>query len=318
VRALVTGGAGFIGSHLVRALVERGDAVTVLDDFSSGVSNRLDDLRSAVEILEGDLRDVSATRRAMAGQEVVFHLGAVPSIARSFRDPARTVSVNVDGTVVVMVEAAAAGIRRVIFAGSSSIYGAAPPFPRREDQTPDPRSPYAASKLAAEHLVHSLGASNGLETAVLRYFNVFGPSQDPSSEYAAAIPRFVVALLRGTAPVVYGDGSATRDFTYVDNVVSANLLAARSDRASGTTFNVGCGGEISVNELLQAIGEELGIDVAAEYAVARPGDVPRTVADISRARDVLGYEVVIPFREGLRRTIASYRALRAPMLGVAR
>lgn len=306
MKTLVTGGAGFIGSHLVRALVARGDDVAVLDDFSTGIRDRLEDVRSEVRLIEGDLRDAGTTRGAMAGRDVVFHLAAVPSIHRSFEDPAQTMSVNVGGTVAVMVEAARAGVRRVVLASSSSVYGPTH-LPRSEDQKLDGRSPYAASKLAAESIVHSLGVRHGIETVALRYFNVFGATQSATSEYAAAVPRFVVALLEGTRPIVYGDGTATRDFTHVDNVVSANLLAARRGAPSGVTCNVACGAEISVGELLGALAEELGTDVEAEYVAARPGDVERTFADISLARRMLGYKVVMPFREGLRRTVASYR-----------
>jgi UDP-glucose 4-epimerase len=307
LKALVTGGAGFIGSHLVRALVARGDEVAVLDDFSGGVRDRLDGVRPVVRIFEGDLRDESATRLAMAGSDVVFHLAAVPSIFRSFEDPARTVSVNVAGTAAVMVEAARAGVRRVVLASSSSVYGASPPFPRREDQRTHAGSPYAASKLAAESIVHSLGARHGIETVALRYFNVFGPAQNEASEYAAAVPRFVTALLEGRPPIVYGDGTATRDFTHVDNVVSANLLAAGPGAPSGVTCNVACGAEVSIRELLAALADELRTDMAPVCVSPRAGDVARSYADISLARRLLGYEVAVPFREGLSRTVASYR-----------
>jgi UDP-N-acetylglucosamine/UDP-N-acetyl-alpha-D-glucosaminouronate 4-epimerase len=306
LKALVTGGAGFIGSHLVRALVARSDDVVVLDDFSSGVLDRLDDLRPMVHVVEGDLRDLGTTGLAMAGRDTVFHLGAVPSIHRSFEDPERTVSVNVGGTVSVMLEAAKAGVRRVVLASSSSVYGAIPPARRREDQRTEAGSPYAASKLAAESIVHSLGARHGIETVALRYFNVFGEGQNTRSEYAAAVPRFVTALLEGTPPIVYGDGTATRDFTHVDNVVSANLLAAQHGAPSGVTCNVACGAEISVRELLAALAEELASDIEAQYVAPRRGEVARAFADISLARSLFGYGVVVPFREGLTRTVASY------------
>jgi nucleoside-diphosphate-sugar epimerase len=306
VKILVTGGAGFIGRHLVRALLDGDADVTVLDDFSGPVRHRLDGL-SRIHLVLGDVRDPGAVDRAVAGQEAVFHLAAVPSVSRSFDDPAQTVSVNVDGTVSVMVAAAAAGVRRVVLASSSSVYGPMNRAVRREVDPPDPRSPYAASKLAAEHIVHSLGAAYGIQTVVLRFFNVFGPGQHAGSEYAAVIPAFVTAMLGGTRPVVFGDGSAIRDFTYVEDVVRANLLAATADVPSGSTFNVGSGRGVAVSELLDILSEELGVSTTPVYAPPRLGEARASVADIGRATSSLGYTVAVPFREGLSRTIAWYR-----------
>jgi UDP-glucose 4-epimerase len=306
LRILVTGGAGFIGSHLVRALVERESEVTVLDDFSGSMRDRLKG-SGRVRVIEGDVRDPRVVELAATGQEIVVHLAAVPSVTRSFRDPARTMSVNVDGTVNVMVAASAAGVRRVVLASSSSVYGPLARAVRRESDAPDPRSPYAASKLAAEHIVHSLGAAHGIQTVALRYFNVFGPSQDAASEYAAVIPAFVTALLRGIRPVVFGDGSVTRDFTYVENVVQATLLAVGPDVPTRSTFNVGSGRGLTVREVLGAIGEDIGVRASPIHAPARPGEARTSVADLQLAASGLGYVVGVPFREGLSRTVAWYR-----------
>jgi UDP-glucose 4-epimerase len=308
MRALVTGGAGFIGHHIVRALASRGDAPVVLDNFSTGSRDRLAGIER-VHLVDGDIRDRAALDQAMQGCEVVFHQAALASVARSVANPAETDSVNSGGTIAVMLAAASAGVRRVVFAASSSIYGTQPGLPRVEAQVPAPRSPYATSKLAAEHYLHSLGEIYGVETVALRYFNIFGPGQDPKSEYAAVVPRFVTALLRGQSPTVYGDGSQTRDFTYVDNVVEANLLAAAAADASGVTANIGCGGRYSLLELLAAIAAALGLrDTRPIFEPPRAGDVPDSQADITLARERLGYQVSVDFHEGIRRTAAWYRS----------
>jgi UDP-glucose 4-epimerase len=308
MRVLVTGGAGFIGHHLVRTLLERGDEVVVLDDFSTGLRERLQPFRGSIELIEGDLRDAAATGRATSRCEVVFHQGAIPSVARSVANPLLSNSVNVDGTIQLMLACSAAGVRRVVAAGSSSVYGASPELPRRETQRPDPQSPYAVSKLATEHYVHTIGALRGIETVVLRYFNVFGPGQDPKSQYAAVVPLFVTAALSGSAPTVYGDGRQSRDFTFIDNVVSANLLAANAPGASGLTANVGCGGRFDLLQLLEAIGAAVGGMQPPVFAPPRAGDVRDSEADITLARSRLGYDVLVPFAEGVRRTVSWYRA----------
>lgn len=307
MRSLVTGGAGFIGHHIVHALMERGDDVHVLDSLATGSRARLQPILDRIEFLEGDIRHPADLDRAMAGCDFVFHLAAIPSVQRSMREPAMTNDVNVGGTIEVVLAAARAGVKRIMFAGSSAVYGNAPLLPRREDQLPDPQSPYAVGKLAGEHYLHVLGAARGVETVVLRYFNIFGPNQDPASEYAAVVPRFVTAGLRGEAPVVYGDGLQSRDFTYVDNVVSANLLASTAAGASGTTCNIGCGGRYTLLELLESIGRTLGTTLSPRFLPARGGDVPHSQADISCAQARLGYEVVVPFQEGIRRTVDWYR-----------
>jgi UDP-glucose 4-epimerase len=308
MRVLVTGGAGFIGHHLVRALLERGDEVVVLDDFSTGLRERLQPVLGSIVMVEGDLRDPEATARATAGCAVVLHQGAIPSVARSVADPLRSNSVNVDGTIQLMLACAASGVRRVVVAGSSSVYGASPELPRRETQRPDPRSPYAASKLAAEHYVHTLGELHGIETVALRYFNVFGPGQDPNSQYAAVVPLFITAALKGIAPTVHGDGRQSRDFTFIDNVVSANLLAATVPDISGLTANIGCGGRFDLLQLLDEIRAVLGDVVPPVFAPTRAGDVRDSEADITVARERLGYDVRVTFEEGVRRTVAWYVA----------
>jgi nucleoside-diphosphate-sugar epimerase len=308
VRVLVTGGAGFIGHHLVHALAARGDEVVVVDDFSTGFRSRVTGFSDVVKVVEGDIRDPGALDAASAGCEVIFHQAALASVVRSIRNPILTNAVKTSGTIEVMLAAAKAKVRRVVYAGSSSVYGTLPDLPRRETQPIDPRSPYATSKLAGEYYAKSLGALHGVETVVLRYFNIFGPSQDPDSEYAAVVPRFVKAGLLGESPVVYGDGTQTRDFTYVDNVVSANLLAATASGVDGITANVACGGRYSIHELLSVIGDCLGHPLAPVYAPSRLGDVPHSEADIAVARQMLGYEVLVPFHEGIRRTVEWYRA----------
>ena len=307
MRALVTGGAGFIGHHLVRALLAGGHEVVVIDDLSTGNRSRLSGLGAGLTFIEGDVRDRGAVREAVRGCEVVYHEAALPSVARSVVDPRATNDVNTNGTIEMMLAAAAAGVRRVVVAGSSSIYGETDELPRRETQRPDPRSPYAASKLAAEHYAHALGALYGVETVVLRYFNIFGPGQDPSSEYAAVIPRFVTAALRGERPTIHGDGRQSRDFTYIENVISANLLAADVRGVSGLTANVGCGGRYDLLELLSLIEAAVLHPLEPVYTPPRQGDVPHSQADISVASERLAYRVIVPFEDGVRRTVDWYR-----------
>lgn len=317
MRVLVTGGAGFIGHHLVGALLERGDDVVVLDDYSTGFPWRLEPVLDRITMVEGDLRDPDAVARATSGVEVVLHQGAIPSVARSVEDPLRSNSVNVDGTIQLMLACAAAGVRRVVAAGSSSVYGASPELPRVETQRPDPRSPYAASKLATEHYVHTLGELHGIETVVLRYFNVFGPGQDPLSQYAAVVPLFITAALEGTRPTVHGDGRQSRDFTFVDNVVSANLLGATVPGVTRVTANIGCGGRYNLLDLLDRIRDAVGTLADPIFEPTRPGDVRDSEADISVAREQLGYEVRVPFGEGVRRTVDWYAGQRARAGGPA-
>lgn len=306
MRTLVTGGAGFIGHHLVRSLVERGDSVAVIDDLSTGFASRLEPYRDKVSIHEGTVLDPGALDRAAASCEVIFHEAAIPSVARSILAPRATNEANVTGTIEVMLAAARQGVRRVILAGSSSVYGIPAELPCHEGLKPAPRSPYGASKLAAEHYVHTLGEFHGIETVVLRYFNVFGPGQDPNSEYSAVIPRFAMAVLENRSPTINGDGGISRDFTYVDNVVNANLLAASSSVSSGLTCNIACGSRYTLLELLDSIGDAAGHRVEPVFGPPRAGDILHSQADIAVAQVSLGYSVVVPFREGIARTIAWY------------
>jgi len=307
VRALVTGGAGFIGHHLVRGLLERGFRVTVIDDFSTGDRARLDRVGDRITLVEGSILDEAALDEAVAGCEVIFHEAAISSVARSLVTPRLTNSVNVGGTIEVMLAAARHQVRRVVFAGSSSVYGIPETLPCREEQRPAPQSPYGASELAGEHYLHTLGLHHGVETVVLRYFNVFGPGQAPASEYAAVVPKFATAVLDGRRPIVNGTGEISRDFTYVDNVIQANLLAAGAPSASGLTCNVACGSRFSLLELLEAICKVAGRRVEPLFGPARAGDILDSQADISVAMRRLGYDVLVPFREGIARTVEWYR-----------
>ncbi len=307
MRVLVTGGAGFIGHHLVRRLVDDGDEVHVLDDLSTGFKWRLEPVLDRIKLIEGSILSPSALDEAAAGCDVIMHEAAIPSVARSVLEPRVTSDVNVDGTIEVMLAAARHKVRRVLFAGSSSIYGIPESLPCHEGQLPAPQSPYGAAKIAGEHYVTTLGALNDIETVILRYFNIFGPGQDPASEYAAVVPKFVTAVLAGERPTINGDGSVSRDFTYVDNVVEANMLAARRPVTSPLTCNVACGTRYSLLELLGAIADALGQPVDPHFGPPRAGDILHSQADIERAREALGYEVVVPFGVGIARTVAWYQ-----------
>jgi len=302
-RVLVTGGAGFIGSNLVAALLERGDDVRVLDNFSTGSRANLAALGREVEVVEGDLRSYERVHTAVRGSEVVFHQGALGSVPRSVQDPLTSTAVNVEGTLNVLLAARDEGIRRVVAASSSSVYGDGGTFPRVETQSPNPISPYAVAKLAAERFCVSFARVYGIETVALRYFNVFGPRQDPSSQYAAVVPRFIRAIADGRPVTVHGDGEQSRDFTYVENVVRANLLAADGADAAGRVLNVATGASQTVNALADTVGRLLALPVEKAHGPAQPGDVRESWADVSAAREALGYEPAVGFEEGLRRTI---------------
>lgn len=303
MKCLVTGGAGFIGSNLARALVARGDEVRVLDDLSTGRASNLDGVDC--EFVRGDLRDAGTVDAAVAGCDRVFHLGALPSVPRSIADPVRSNEVNVLGTLNVLEAARRGGVGRVVFASSSSIYGDQPVPVKSEDLPPRPLSPYAVSKLAAEKYCQVFHGVYGLETVCLRYFNVFGPRQDPGSPYAAVVPIFTSRILDGLPPLVNGDGTQSRDFTFVDNVVDGNLRAAEAPGAAGLVMNVACGGSISVNRLASEIARLLGReDLAPVHAPARAGEVRDSRADIGLARRILGYEPSVAFEDGLRRTVS--------------
>ncbi len=311
IRYLVTGGAGFIGSHIAETLLKQGESVRVFDNLATGRSSNLEPLQGLAghfEFVQGDLRDSNAVRAAVEGVEVVFHQGALASVPRSIAEPVISLETNIIGTQNVLLAARDAGVRRVVYASSSSVYGDTPVLPKHEEMPTAPMSPYAVQKLTGELLCGVFTRIYGLETVALRYFNVFGPRQDPTSEYAAVIPRFLTALLEKRRPIVFGDGEQTRDFTYIENVVQANLLAATSPVAVGAAMNIGCGERISLNAVLQTAGELLGTHVHAEYRDPRPGDVRDSLADISRARRLLDYRPKVTFREGLARTLSSLRA----------
>lgn len=310
VSVLVTGGAGFIGSHLVDKLVQLGAKVRILDDFSTGKRENIAHLleRNAIELIEGSLTDAKTVRRAVQGVEIVFHQGAIPSVIRSVEDPLTTHQVNTTGTLLLLLASRDEGVRRLVFASSSSVYGDTPTLPKKEDMMPNPKSPYALSKLVGEHLCRLFRELYGLETVSLRYFNIFGPRQDPTSQYAAVIPRFITALLKGEPPTIYGDGEQTRDFTFVENCVQANLLAAKAKSVAGEVFNVGAGKQTSVNELFRLIRSLIGVDhIEPIYAPPRPGDVRHSLADITKAQKLLGYQPTISLEEGLKRTINFFR-----------
>jgi UDP-glucose 4-epimerase len=301
-RVLVTGGAGFIGSNLVRGLLGRGDTVRVLDNYSTGNRANLTGLEDDIEVVEGELRSYERVHNAVRGVELVFHQGALPSVPRSVQDPLTTSAVTIEGTLNVLLAARDEDVRRVVYASSSSVYGNSGTLPRTESQQPDPISPYAVAKLAAERYCVSFHRVYGLETVALRYFNVFGPRQDPKSQYAAVVPRFLEAIDRGEPVPIHGDGTQSRDFTYVANVVEANLLAADREGAVGTVLNIATGRQASVNELADAIGTALGKPVEKQYLPVRTGDVRDSWADVGEAKRVLGYETGIGLEEGLRLT----------------
>ena len=305
-RILVTGGGGFIGSHLVRALLARGDRIRVIDNFSTGNRANLGGLEDDVEVIEGELRSYERVHNAMRGVELVFHQGALPSVPRSVQDPLTTSAVNVEGTLNVLLAARDEGVGRVVFASSSSVYGRQDSLPLVETAGPDPISPYGVAKLAAERYCVSFSRVYPLETVALRYFNVFGPRQDPRSEYAAVVPRFLTEIAAGRPVPVYGDGEQRRDFTYVANVVEANLLAGEAPDGIGRVLNIATGRSVSVNELAETIGSVLGRKAEYDYLAPRPGDILASWADVSAAREALGWQPSVDLEEGLRRTAESF------------
>jgi len=304
---LVTGGAGFIGSSLARALAERGDSVRVLDDFSTGKRENLADLASKVAVIVGSVADAAAVREAVRGVDFVFHHGALASVPRSIDDPLGTHEANATGTVTLLVAARDAGVKRIVYAASSSAYGDQPELPKVETMAPSPLSPYAVSKLAAEYYCQAFTACYGLETVCLRYFNIYGPRQDPQSVYAAVIPRFIVAMLAGERPVIYGDGEQSRDFTFIEDCVAANLLAATAPKAVGQTVNIACGKRYSLNDLAALLNKILGTAIEAVHEPARKGDVKHSQASIAAARRLLGFRPRFAFEQGLRKTVDWFR-----------
>jgi nucleoside-diphosphate-sugar epimerase len=308
---LVTGGAGFVGSHIAAALAGAGARVRVLDDLSTGHAENVEEIGGDVEFVRGGLTEADALERALRGVEVVFHEAAIPSVPRSVEDPEATHRASVEGTFALLMAARRAGVRRVVYAASSSAYGDQPTLPKTEEMRPEPLSPYAAAKLVGEYYCQVWSRVYGFETVCLRYFNVFGPRQDPSSQYSGVISRFISALASGGRPVIYGDGEQSRDFTYISNVVDGNLRAAESPQAVGRVINVATGQQTTLNELLEALKKITGrTEVEAEYREPRLGDVRHSLADITRAREWLGYEPRVGLEEGLRQTLEWWKQSR--------
>ncbi len=306
---LVTGGAGFIGCNLVRFLLEKNQQVVVLDNFATGKRENLADIENRIELIEGDIRDRGAVDRAMAGCAGIFHQAALGSVPRSIDDPLRSHDVNVNGTITVLESARTTEIKRIVFASSSSAYGEQPESPKHEEMAPAPISPYAATKISCEAYLSGYAAVYGLETLSLRYFNVFGPFQDPRGAYTAVIPAFISKLLRGEQPVVFGDGEQSRDFCYIENVSRANWLAANApaEVCNGQAVNIACNRAVSLKQILQQLRELLGVDVEPDYQAPRAGDVMHSLADISRAKETIGYEPKVYFEQGLQKAIDWYR-----------
>ena len=304
---LVTGGAGFIGSHLVEKLVGDNARVRVLDNFTTGKRENIAPFLDRMELIEGDIADPDICRRACDGVEVVFHQAAMPSVPRSVEDPVTSHRTNIDGTFNLLVAARDAGVRRFVYAASSSAYGETETLPKIESILPDPLSPYGVQKLTGEQYCTVFAKCYGLSTLSLRYFNVFGPRQDPKSQYAAAIPAFITAILRDEAPLVYGDGEQTRDFTHIDNVVHANMLAARADETQGEVMNAACGERITINEVIAEINRVLGKQVKSKHVDERAGDIKHSWADIGLAERLIGFKPLVSFAEGLRSVIDWYK-----------
>lgn len=305
---LVTGGAGFIGSSIAERLLAAGETVRIVDDFSSGRRSNVESLRGRLELVEGSIVDAEVVTRCMKGVEVVFHEAAIPSVSRSVENPSRSMMANVQGTTMVLDAARLAGVRRLVFAASSSAYGNTAVLPKVETMEPRPLSPYAVSKATGEQLLRVFASLYSIETLSLRYFNVFGPRQDPKSHYAAVIPKFITAALQKQPATIYGDGEQTRDFCFIDNVVTANLLAAGTTRKlSGEVVNIACGDRTSLNQLWKMVGEVTGFAEAPRYEATRAGDVRDSLADVHAAADLLGYEPSVKLAEGLTRTVSALR-----------
>jgi UDP-glucose 4-epimerase len=305
---LVTGGAGFIGSNLVRALVERGHKVRVLDDFSSGREQNLAGVEQKITLVRGDVCDAATVETVIAGCDFVLHQAAIPSVPRSIERPLQSDRANTHGTLTVLEAARKAKVKRVVFAASSAAYGETPTLPKVETMTPDPLSPYAVSKIAGENYLKVYHACHGLETVSLRYFNVFGPHQDPKSEYAAVIPRFVTCAITGKQPTIFGDGLQSRDFCYIDNAVQANLLACTAKDAPGKVFNIACNVRTTLLDVIATLGRIVGRKIDPIHEPPRAGDIKHSLADIDRARQVLGYTAPVSFEDGLAKTVDWYRA----------
>lgn len=304
---LVTGGAGFIGSNICKKLVSQGCFVRVIDNLLTGKKSNLAAVSDKIEFLKADMGDETAARAAMKDIDVVLHQGALPSVPRSVDDPAETHRHCVDATFTLLLTARDAGVKRFVYAASSSAYGDTPTLPKTETMLPMPLSPYAAAKLFGEYYCSVFSGVFGLETISLRYFNVFGPNQDPASQYAAVIPAFVTSILKDQPPTIYGDGEQSRDFTYIDNIVEANLLAARARQTAGQVINIACGQAVTVNEIIDMINKSLGKSVKPTYTDPRPGDVKHSLADIALAQNLIGYKPTVQFKDGLKLAIDWYR-----------
>ena len=307
MRFLVTGGAGFIGSNIAAYLVEKGDQVRILDNFSSGRWDNIEGLPDSVEVIDGDIRDYWTVARAVEGVDYVLHQAALPSVPRSVKNPLTSNAVNIDGTLNVLEAAKNAGVKKLVYASSSSVYGESEELPKHEEMPPSPLSPYAVTKITCEYYCRVYWELYRFPTVSLRYFNIFGPHQDPASEYAAVVPRFITALLEGRPPTVYGDGEQSRDFTYIDNCVQANILAATNDRIVGAHFNVACGGQFTLNELLDKLRTIIGVQIKAKYDPPRQGDIRHSFATIDKLAK-FGYQPAVGFEEGLRKTVEFFRS----------
>jgi UDP-N-acetylglucosamine/UDP-N-acetyl-alpha-D-glucosaminouronate 4-epimerase len=305
---LITGGAGFIGSNIAEYLVGQGRSVRIFDNFSSGKRANVQSFADNAEIIEGDLRDPKSIQQGVKDVRYVLHLGAIPSVPRSVENPQATNEANITGTVNLLVAARDAGVKRVVFTSSSSVYGDTPTLPKREDMPPSPLSPYAIHKITGEYYASVFWRLYGLETVSLRYFNVFGPRQDPQSQYAAVIPRFITAILHDQSPVIFGDGSQTRDFSHVENIIEANRLACEAPKeALGQAFNIACGGRISLLDLVATVNKILGKNVKPKLDPVRRGDILHSQADIAKAEKLLGWKPVVSFPEGIAKTVAWYQ-----------
>ena len=304
---VVTGGGGFIGSHIVENLVRQRNTVKVIDDFSTGKRGNVEAFKNDVEIIEADLAETKNLTQFLKGTDYVIHQAAIPSVPKSILDPLKSHNANVNGTLNLLLACRDAGVKRVVYASSSSLYGDSPTLPKHESMMPNPLSPYGAQKLFAEMYCQVFTKAYGLETVSLRYFNVFGPRQDSTSQYSGVLALFIPAVLQGRRPTIYGDGLQSRDFTYVQNVVEANLLACKVPGIGGQVFNVACGERITVNSMLHQINKIVGVDISPVYAEPRSGDIKHSQADITRAREHLGYEPKVSFEEGLRATVEWYR-----------
>jgi len=306
LKFLVTGGAGFIGSNIVEALLKRGHTVRILDNFSTGRRENIIDFKTDVEIVEGDIRSYHIVKKAVKGIEIILHEAALPSVPRSINDPITSNEVNVGGTLNILDAAKDANVKRVVFASSSSIYGDNPELPKNEGMTPRPLSPYAVSKLTGEHYLHVFNKLYGLETIALRYFNVFGPRQDPTSQYSAVIPKFIRAIKKDISPTIFGGGNQSRDFTYVANVVEANILSATADCQTPISMNCATHGQVTLNELVKEINDYLGKNIKPIYAEPRAGDIKHSFASIDLIKETLSYKPTHLFKDGLIKTIDSY------------